>query len=70
MKKLIVYNKQTGEIIAKTEVYQDVNVLFKNYPKEYRDSLDSIIVDNPPINLRHYKVSNGQLIEVVTNNGL
>lgn len=67
MKKLIVYSKQTGEIIAKTEVYQDVNVLFKDYPKEYRDSLDSIVVDNPPVNLRHYseyKVVNRELVKM------
>jgi len=64
MKKLIVYNKQTGEIIAKTEVYQDVNVSFKDYPKEYRDNLDSIIVDNPPVNLRYYAVIDGKLVRL------
>lgn len=65
MMKRIIYIKSTGEIIAKTETYQDIKTLYKEDTIEYINSLGSIIAENPPKKLNLYKVIDGQLVKKV-----
>lgn len=59
----IIYNKLNGEIIDETETYQDIGIMYQNYPSEFISNLDSIEISNPPKKLQHYKVLNGELVK-------
>lgn len=61
--KKIIYDKTTGDILIKTEVYQFIDNLFVNENQEFKDNLGSIDVENPPGSIRMYKIVNGKLVE-------
>lgn len=59
---MIIYNKNTGDIIANIPDSQDFMLCFRHYPKEFKESLASLDIANPPRNLKNYKVINEQLL--------
>lgn len=63
MIKKIIYDKTTGEILVKTETYQFIENLFVNESQEFKNNLGEIEINNPPNNIRLYKVVDGELIE-------
>lgn len=61
---MIVYNKYTGEIIAKIPNDQDINVTYANYSDEFRESLKILKDDGLKLDdLTSYKVVDGKLIK-------
>ena len=58
---MIVYNKNTGEIIAKIPNDQDINVTYANYSDEFRQSLGTLEIEVSDIS--RYKVENGELVK-------
>lgn len=60
---LVVFKKDTGEIIEAIPDDQDVEVYYKLYPEEFRNNLGYIHVNVPPKILDNYKVMNNELVE-------
>lgn len=54
----IIYNKTNGEIVILTSKKQNINILLKKYPKEFRSNLTSIYLDNVPMDLENYIIVN------------
>ena len=63
MIKKIIYDTTNGDILVKTEAYQFIDNLFVNESQEYRNNLAEIEINNPPNNLKRYKVIEGRLVE-------
>lgn len=59
---MIVFDNE-GKIIARTHE-QDLNVLYKKYPQEFRENLSSILIENPPKDVFDYKVVERELIKI------
>lgn len=59
---MIIYNKNTGEILAKIPDCQNMLTYFFHYSQEFKDNLASVKIDNPPKRLKNYKVVNGILV--------
>ena len=60
---LVVFKKDTGEIIEAIQDDQDVEVYYKFYPEEFRNNLGYIHVDELPKILDNYKVMNNELVK-------
>ena len=63
---MIIYKKDTGQIIAKVADDQKLDTLYTHYPKEFKQNLGELRCENIPldlqIDLQNYKVENGRLI--------
>lgn len=60
---MIVFNKNTGLVIAKTHP-QNLDILYKDYSLEFRQSIDNICMNSSPKNIFDYKVYNRELVEI------
>lgn len=60
---MIIFNKNTGLVIAKTHP-QELDILYSDYPLEFRQSIDTIYTSSSPKNIFDYKVYNGKLVEI------
>lgn len=58
----IIYNKYTGTIEGGIQDDQNYKVYYSQFPQEFQDSIESIKIDNPPNDLKNYKVINRQII--------
>ena len=59
---MIVYDKNTGDIIANIPDSQDFILYFRHYPEEFKENLASLHIAYPPRDLKNYKVVNEQLL--------
>ena len=59
---MIIYRKDTGQIIAKVADDQKLDTLYTHYPKEFKQNLGELRCENIPLDLQNYKVENGRLI--------
>ena len=60
---MIVYNIDTGDIVAEIPDDQDYLGFFHHYPEEFKENLASLSVANPPRDLENYKIVKEQLLK-------
>lgn len=60
---MIVYDKNTGDVIRSMPDDQDILTFFFHYPQEFKDNLASIMIENVPRDLKNYRVINAELIQ-------
>lgn len=59
----IIYNKETGEIFSAISEGQDYKRYYRDWGKDFVNGLESLKVDNVPMNLGDYYVKDGQLVK-------
>lgn len=61
---MIVYDKFTGLIINRLSKDQEVEIFYKDYPDDFNNKLGTLTLDSPLDNIKNYKVENGKLIKI------
>ena len=59
----IIYNKETGEIFSAISEGQDYKRYYRDWGKDFVNSLESLKVENVPEPLGDYYIANGKIVK-------
>lgn len=60
---IIIYDKRDGKILCKASDVPNPLILYHHYPQEFKDNLSWLSIDNPPRDLRNYKIVKESLVK-------
>lgn len=61
---MIIYDNTNGIIVSQVPDNQDINILYKNYPIEFRNRLSILLDYINPLELNNCKVVNGNITKM------
>lgn len=59
----VIYERDTGRIVAATSSNQDYKIYFEEWGQDFIDSLASLTIDKVPNRIADYYVKNGELVK-------